>query len=687
MSMEPGISLCMIVKDEEDGLRRCLESVRGIVDEIIIVDTGSADDTLRIAALYGAKIIRAEWDGDFAAARNQSLTAATQPWILVLDADEVWGQTEQMKTGLTHLLSGSPDHVWGYWIKVTSLLGRSGEERVTDAVCRLFRNDRRITFKGKIHEEVASSILAFVPEGLVHSELEVLHYGYLEEAIVRKNKTERNMRLIRSALNDGADEQPELLYALAAEWFQQGKYNEALRLLEPLLARLGPSCGYHSDLVLKTAYALRESGRPERALAVVQAWTTVYADFADVLELGAVLELDLGREEAALDWLKKARSAAKTTGQYTSVSGAGTYRSLTLEGIALERLGRWEEAEAAYIAALAAQPGNMAAWQRLLLLAAATGRPNAIADAASRAPLPSAAWQALVPAALDAHRPEWLLRHAAPLAAVLRQQPLAAGLALAQLGEDAAARVSLQPWASHAQLVPEASLALWALGCKRSAGRALARAGAHQPLHSRTACALPAAALAADALLSGSAPGNSALGTAPRSAAPAPRAIAAAPPPGVHAAAHALARVGAWAAWLRLLRALPQGAAPALLAALPPAARCGLLRAPASVREGLLELFGLPPAMQQPFTDEMPATARATEALLAGTLALLAGRQTAAQEWAMRARHIALQPATSGRPVTTLCSPGLHTLLRLTSPGAAATEGFASRCKMLFVHL
>ena len=425
---------------------------------------------------------------------------------------------------------------------------------MTDAVCRLFRNDRQITFKGRIHEEVASSILAFAPEGLVHSELEVLHYGYLEEVIVRKNKTERNMRLIRSALNE-ADEQPELLYALAAEWFQQGVYDEALRLLEPLLARLGPSCGYHSDLVLKTAYALRESARPERALAVVQAWTTVYADFADVLELGAVLELDLGREEAALAWLKKARSAAKSTGQYTSVSGAGTYRSLTLEGIALERLGRWEEAEAAYIAALAAQSGNMAAWQRLLL-AAATGRPNAIADAASRVPLPPAAWQALVPAALDAHRPEWLLRHAGPLAAVLRQQPLAAGLALAQLGEDAAARASLQPWRRMRSSGPRRR---WR--CGRSAASAAlgaARAGA-QPLQGRTACELPAA-LAADALLRGRAGQR-----ARRCAAPAPRASSA------RAAAQALARVGAWAACL--LQALPQGAAGAPPGTLRAAAR------------------------------------------------------------------------------------------------------------------
>ncbi|MFS0872433.1 glycosyltransferase [Paenibacillus xylanilyticus] len=667
--MQPGISLCMIVKDEEEPLQRCLEAVRELVDEIIIVDTGSADDTVRIAQFYSAVVIRAEWDGDFAAARNQSLTAATKSWILVLDADEVWVRTEQMKTELEQLLSASPDDVWGYWIQVTSLLGRSGEERVTDAVCRLFRNDPRIAFKGKIHEEVASSIMAFAPEGVKNSKWEVMHYGYLEEAIVRKNKTERNMRLIRSALNGAADH-PELLYALAAEWFQQGEYDEALKLLEPLLAHLGSSCGYHSDLVLKTAYALRESGRLERALAVVQAWTSIYGDFPDLLELGAVLELDLGGEEAALDWLKQAKSAAKTAGQYTSVSGAGTYRSFTLEGIALERLGRWDEAEAAYIAALAVQPGSMAAWQRLLLLAAATGRPNAVADAAARVALPPAAWQALIPVALHAHRPKWLLRHAAPLAAALHAQPLAAGLALAQLGEDAAARAALQPWAGHAQLGHEASLALWALGCKRNASDACVHAGARLQLPSQAALR-STAARAAEALLRGAAPGSAAL---------------AQPPHAVHAAAVALARVGAWAAWLRLLQALPPGAVPAMLAAQQPAARCGLLRAPASVREGLLELFGMPQAEQQPFTNEVPATARAMEALLAGTLALLAGRQSTAHEWAVQAHQLTLQPAASGRPATAI-SPGLHTLLRLTAPGAASSEGYAARCRMLFVHL
>lgn len=677
MNMGIGISLCMIVKDEAGSLQQCLNAVRDVVDEIIVVDTGSIDDTTEIARLHGAVVIRMEWNGDFSEARNLSLAAATKPWILVLDADEVWAQTPQMKTELVQLLATSREDVWGYWIQVTSLLGVSGEERVTDAVCRLFRNDPRIAFQGSIHEEIASSIMALAPQGVLHSGLEVIHYGYLEQVITDKNKGARNMQLIRFALNQEGD-QPELLYALAAEWFQQAKYDEALRLLQPLLAQLKPECGYHSDLVLKTAYAWREIGSPERALAVVEAWAPVYEDFPDLLEFGAVLELDQGREDVALNWLKQAKSAASTASRYTSVSGAGTYRSLTLEGMAYERAGRWAEAETAYTAALSMQPGSMAAWQRLLLLAAATGRPHAIASVAARVSLQPAAWQALIPAALAAHRPEWLLRHAAALAGPLRAQPLAAGLALAQLGEDAAARAALQPWAAHAQHGPEVALALWALGHKQPGGRN-ARAAA------RHAAALPAAAHAAEALLQrGALAGSSGLASSPpRGAAPGPAAPA---PSGVLAAAQALAGVGAWAAWLRLLQALPPRGALALLAALPPAARCGLLRAPASVREGLLALCGTPDGAQQPHADEVPAPERTAHAVLAGTLALLAGRQNLAREWAESAQLTARKPAATGRPATTI-PPGLHTLLRLTAPGAAYAKEYTNQCNMLLVHL
>src|SRR5690348_3827247 len=82
------ISLCMIVKNEEKYLERCLKSVEGVVDEIIIVDTGSTDQTTEIAEKFGAKILRYQWNDDFSSARNYSLKNAKCDWILILDADE-----------------------------------------------------------------------------------------------------------------------------------------------------------------------------------------------------------------------------------------------------------------------------------------------------------------------------------------------------------------------------------------------------------------------------------------------------------------------------------------------------------------------------------------------------------------------------------------------------------------------
>ncbi len=83
-----GISLCMIVKNEEDWLPGAVESVRSIVDEVIIVDTGSTDATADRASALDAKLLKIQWKDSFAEARNVSLAQATQPWILVLDADE-----------------------------------------------------------------------------------------------------------------------------------------------------------------------------------------------------------------------------------------------------------------------------------------------------------------------------------------------------------------------------------------------------------------------------------------------------------------------------------------------------------------------------------------------------------------------------------------------------------------------
>ena len=91
------LSLCMITKNEEKNLSRCLDSIKDIVDEIIIVDTGSTDKTVEIAKSYGAHIYHYDWNNDFSKARNVSLQKATKDWILVLDADEVLPYEEGLK--------------------------------------------------------------------------------------------------------------------------------------------------------------------------------------------------------------------------------------------------------------------------------------------------------------------------------------------------------------------------------------------------------------------------------------------------------------------------------------------------------------------------------------------------------------------------------------------------------------
>ena len=85
----PTISLCMIAKNEEKYLEQCLNSVKGLADEIIIVDTGSTDRTKEMAKNFNARIFDFKWIGDFSAARNESIRHAAKEWILVMDADEV----------------------------------------------------------------------------------------------------------------------------------------------------------------------------------------------------------------------------------------------------------------------------------------------------------------------------------------------------------------------------------------------------------------------------------------------------------------------------------------------------------------------------------------------------------------------------------------------------------------------
>ncbi|MCS7301430.1 MAG: glycosyltransferase, partial [Fimbriimonadales bacterium] len=147
------ITLSMIARNEAQYLEACLQSVQGVVDEIVLVDTGSDDATPQIAERYGAKVIRTEWRHDFAAARNIALQHATGDWILVLDADE--RLTPESKQAILNAVR-HPQFA-GYYLEILNEI-RNGDYFV-HRIVRMFRRLPELRWEGVIHEQITPSIV------------------------------------------------------------------------------------------------------------------------------------------------------------------------------------------------------------------------------------------------------------------------------------------------------------------------------------------------------------------------------------------------------------------------------------------------------------------------------------------------------------------------------------------------
>lgn len=198
-----GVSAVLIVKNEEQHLARCLESLRGFVDEIVVVDTGSTDRTLEIAREFGAKIGHFSWCNDFSAARNAALDLATQPWCLWIDADE------GLRPGAEPLWREAlmRPHFGGYGIQIVNYVERNGNRsEFVHAPVRLFRNHPKIRFSGKIHEQIAPSILDLGLKIAHLDRVRIDHWGYLPELMESRQKIERARNLLLKEIQENPND-------------------------------------------------------------------------------------------------------------------------------------------------------------------------------------------------------------------------------------------------------------------------------------------------------------------------------------------------------------------------------------------------------------------------------------------------------------------------------------------------
>ncbi len=228
------LSVCMIVRDNEDIIRPCLESIRPWVDEMIVVDTGSDDRTPQIAEEYGAQLFHFPWCDDFSAARNVSLEKASGEWLFWMDSDDTisaeCGQRLRALADGEHL-----PNVLGYIMQVHCPGGNDAgirEHTVVDHV-KLFRNRPDIRFEGRIHEQVLMPIRRLGGE-IAWTDIYVTHSGSDRSEEAQKRKISRDLRILQKDLEERPSH-PFVLFNFAMTHAESDNFEEAIQWCQKCL--------------------------------------------------------------------------------------------------------------------------------------------------------------------------------------------------------------------------------------------------------------------------------------------------------------------------------------------------------------------------------------------------------------------------------------------------------------------
>ncbi len=220
------MSLCMIVKNEEAALNDCLASVKEIVSQIVIVDTGSTDNTIKIAKSFGAEVYNFKWCDDFSAARNESIKYATGDWILWIDADE---RLDPNSISVIKRCIQSKEIPLYYKVMIRSTMNNGKLIHDSDAH-RLFSNHYGIRFQNRIHEQISYSAHAIGAKEKT-SNILLHHIGYDEQFVKLDIKVIRNRKLLIQMVNESS-KSPYAHFTLAQNYGQTNDWEMAIEHME-----------------------------------------------------------------------------------------------------------------------------------------------------------------------------------------------------------------------------------------------------------------------------------------------------------------------------------------------------------------------------------------------------------------------------------------------------------------------
>ena len=246
------VSLCMIVKDEEDVLARCLESAADLVDEIVIVDTGSTDRTREIAERFTSRIYHFDWIDDFAAARNYAFSLAGKDFCMWLDADDVLLDGD--RAAFRELKETLDPAVGVVMAKYNTGFDENGTVTFSYFRERLIKNHAGMRWEGAVHEAIA-------PAGrVVYGEFAVTHRK------LHPSDPDRNLRIYEKQRERGVELDPRQQFYYGRELYYHQRYEEAVRVLERFLDEGRGWVENNIDACCQCAYCYERLDRPEQAL-------------------------------------------------------------------------------------------------------------------------------------------------------------------------------------------------------------------------------------------------------------------------------------------------------------------------------------------------------------------------------------------------------------------------------------
>lgn len=348
------LSLCIIAKNEESTLPKCIRSAKSIVDEIVVLDTGSTDKTVAIAEENGAKVYKYEWNNNFSAARNEALRYVTGDWVLVLDADE--RLTPKIKSHIQQTIEMDE------YIMVNLLRHEIGAAQSPySMVSRLFRKHPDIKFSRPYHAIIDDSVIEILrkePDWQIGhlSEVAILHEGYTEAVINQQNKTTKAKAAMEGFIVNHPND-PYVCSKLGGLYIENGKLSEGIELLERGIASKQANMDLMYELHYHLGIGYTRAGDIRKAVSHYQA--AIKQVVVPILKLGAYN--NLGSLLKSLGDLQSAKSAYEMTIRIDPNFAVGHYNL----GMTLKAMGKFTEAISSYQRAVQLNPKYASAYQNL----------------------------------------------------------------------------------------------------------------------------------------------------------------------------------------------------------------------------------------------------------------------------------------------------------------------------------